>query len=297
MQYSKNLEFVVNQMLQVSPFQRPTCEKILQIEPVKRWTEKLFPWIKEISDDNNVLLKTIRPTENLFLVTDQLPKPNYENNSENKNRSSNFSAFKLPQIKTINHPIKINSITKISREYIQNIEEENEYSDLISPKELKKVKKESYIKKILHNKINDDAKILNPTINSQKYIPRAYPNSKCPTHILYNIEDDNNNKKKMKGNIKRKIDGLIENSKSSENLTNPSKDIVASLANNLTNDMQNISNNNSKKSQKRIGYSINMNNLALNNIGSLLEVYGNQIKQESLINHQKKLFNLESLKE
>jgi len=76
--YSAELSNLVKSLLQVSAYMRPSCEKILRMSSVQKWSEKLFP-SENLAEgpENNILLTTIRVPKNLLYLTDKLPKPRY----------------------------------------------------------------------------------------------------------------------------------------------------------------------------------------------------------------------------
>lgn len=57
-QFSADLSLIVKALLTVDPTKRPSCDEILQLKPVVRRMEKLFP--KEDETLENILLSTIR---------------------------------------------------------------------------------------------------------------------------------------------------------------------------------------------------------------------------------------------
>ena len=75
---------VIKFMLQVSPSYRPTCDQILSLPIIESLIKKFFPddqtgSTMPNSDDNNqeILLKTIRLSKNIFSLTERLPKAKY----------------------------------------------------------------------------------------------------------------------------------------------------------------------------------------------------------------------------
>ena len=75
---------VIKFMLQVSPSYRPTCNQILSLPIIESLIKKFFPddqtgSTMPNSDDNNqeILLKTIRLSKNIFSLTERLPKAKY----------------------------------------------------------------------------------------------------------------------------------------------------------------------------------------------------------------------------
>lgn len=131
------MEQIVNQMLQVSPFLRPTCDKLLQNEFVKEWSHKVLSNFNLEDLDENYLLKTIKPSNNLFSITNQLPKPNYDKEEKKINKTSlDMQSHSFP---------KLNKDKKIFNYYhlkqnMKNIEEENENVEIKSPEIPKDIK-------------------------------------------------------------------------------------------------------------------------------------------------------------
>ena len=273
-------------MLQVSPFLRPTCEKILKMEYVKKWADKLFPNLSEILNENNILLKTIKPSENLFLVTDKLPKATYEEKESVKNKSSDAAGFKLPQLKNANHPVKVN--TRLRSE-IHNIDESNEYSESLSPSKISNLKLDIPSSIKIKNLSEERWKFIG-ILNPQKYVPHNYQNPR--KHKLSDQEIETS--KKEKSIVRRKIEDYIENSKISSYGTKNSNDSNSYDNNHYIHDISSISSN--KKEMKHSGNSVNYNNLGINIFENALEIYGNKINnQESQINYQKKYFLIRRL--
>jgi len=75
---------VIKFMLQVSPSYRPTCDQILSLPIIESLVKKFFPEdaagsTAAQSDDNpqELLLKTIRLSKNIFSLTERLPKAKY----------------------------------------------------------------------------------------------------------------------------------------------------------------------------------------------------------------------------
>jgi hypothetical protein len=66
-------------MLQVSPSYRPTCDQILSLPIIESLIKKFFPEEQQypLTDDKEIMLKTIRLSKNIFSLTERLPKPTY----------------------------------------------------------------------------------------------------------------------------------------------------------------------------------------------------------------------------
>ena len=85
--YSKELAHVIKLMLQQKPKSRPSAEKILGSALIQKKVEELQIESIQQSDVNQELMKTIRLPKKLHYLTDRLPKPNYDNFSENDKNS------------------------------------------------------------------------------------------------------------------------------------------------------------------------------------------------------------------
>ena len=134
-QYSQDLEGVVRQLLQVSAPSRPTCEKILRFKSIESWCEKLFPNNDNIiSDEQNILLKTIKFPKNILNLTDQLPKATYCINSEAKNRNTTDDSLKFPNILKKENTLHINPLCKNNK--ISKIKELKEEYECAPPKSI-----------------------------------------------------------------------------------------------------------------------------------------------------------------
>jgi NIMA (never in mitosis gene a)-related kinase len=73
--YSKDLQIMVKNCLQVSPIARPTCDKILEMPGLlNHLTATLENLNIEIELDGG-LLNTIKVPRNLGQITERLPKP------------------------------------------------------------------------------------------------------------------------------------------------------------------------------------------------------------------------------
>ena len=82
--FSQEMATVIKFMLQVSPSYRPTCDQILSLPIIESLVKKFFP--EDVSgstapnsDDTpqDILLKTIRLSKNIFSLTERLPKAKY----------------------------------------------------------------------------------------------------------------------------------------------------------------------------------------------------------------------------
>ena len=82
---------LVRYLLQVNPKNRPNTEQLLQLPIVTKRMKKLIG--THDSEDYSVLLSTIKVTDNLLFLTDQLPVSAYDEYSE-------FSPPKAMHMKT-----------------------------------------------------------------------------------------------------------------------------------------------------------------------------------------------------
>lgn len=89
----------MRQLLQVSAPSRPTCEKILRMKSIETWNDRLFPNNENIvSDEQNILLKTIKFPKNILNLTSQLPKASYKQEIESKKRRTTDNSLIFPEI-------------------------------------------------------------------------------------------------------------------------------------------------------------------------------------------------------
>ena len=74
---------VIKFMPQVSPSYRPTCDQILSLPIIESLVKKFFPedtqsmTLPTTEDANEIMLKTIRLSKNIFSLTERLPKAKY----------------------------------------------------------------------------------------------------------------------------------------------------------------------------------------------------------------------------
>ena len=74
--FSTDLSNLVRSLLKANPDKRPTCEEILQMPSVRKKINQYFPDQKS-EFESSELLKTIYFPKNLMYLTNQLPKPSY----------------------------------------------------------------------------------------------------------------------------------------------------------------------------------------------------------------------------
>ena len=91
-QYSTDLSNLVRCLLQVNPKNRPNTEQLLEMPVVTKRMKKLFG--THDSEDYSVLLSTIKVSDNLLFLTDQLPVSTYDQ------YSPDFSPPKMIHMKT-----------------------------------------------------------------------------------------------------------------------------------------------------------------------------------------------------
>jgi NIMA (never in mitosis gene a)-related kinase len=96
--YSADLSRVVNSMLKINPNERPSCAQILEMPEVKRNMSHQMRTIEVLraSTNSDELLKTIKlpmGRHNFHKITEQLPKPNYEDANLKRYASESASRF------------------------------------------------------------------------------------------------------------------------------------------------------------------------------------------------------------
>lgn len=82
---------MIKNLLQVSPHNRPTCDKIINCSAVQ---SKINDNIGSIIHEDSILLKTIRIPKNLTLLYDKLPKASYQDILLNNNSTDNSFSYK-----------------------------------------------------------------------------------------------------------------------------------------------------------------------------------------------------------
>jgi NIMA (never in mitosis gene a)-related kinase 1/4/5 len=81
--FSQEMATVIKFMLQVSPSYRPSCDQILTLPIIESLIKKFFPdenlgsTMPNSGEENEVMLKTIRLSKNIFSLTERLPKAKY----------------------------------------------------------------------------------------------------------------------------------------------------------------------------------------------------------------------------
>jgi len=100
-QYSMDLHNFISMCLQVSPSNRPNCDKLLNHPLVIRHGQQVMQNL-EGAVDKNELMGTIKFSRNIRALADKLPKPNY---SEETPRSYEFEKGSLKKLVENQRPI------------------------------------------------------------------------------------------------------------------------------------------------------------------------------------------------
>jgi NIMA (never in mitosis gene a)-related kinase len=77
--YSSDLAKIIKTLLQQSPSSRPSCDQILHMPEINQRIYKDVIAADNLSQNPNFFLSTIRIPNNLKLLANRLPKPNYHN--------------------------------------------------------------------------------------------------------------------------------------------------------------------------------------------------------------------------
>jgi len=107
--FSQEMATVIKFMLQVSPSYRPTCDQILSLPIIESLIKKFFPEETQSQNlpethngDNEIMLKTIRLSKNIFSLTERLPKSQYRSPKVyGSNVSGDQSNSLLPQLTNV----------------------------------------------------------------------------------------------------------------------------------------------------------------------------------------------------
>jgi len=96
--FSRDLNFVLNSLLQVNPSNRPSCEDILKLQVIQNKIQFFNHFGLQDDFEEKILLQTIKIPKNLIFLGDKLPPKNYnesylvpfinniiEDNEDNKN--------------------------------------------------------------------------------------------------------------------------------------------------------------------------------------------------------------------
>ena len=95
-QFSNDLYKIVQLLLQVNPEKRPSCSEILKNPIIQRRIEFFKNYSGDDCSEDQALLKTILVPNNLCVLSDKLPKPNYGHKSVNNKKSNNNLNEKAP---------------------------------------------------------------------------------------------------------------------------------------------------------------------------------------------------------
>mmetsp|Transcript_9441 Transcript_9441/g.9414 ORF Transcript_9441/g.9414 Transcript_9441/m.9414 type:complete len:110 (-) Transcript_9441:335-664(-) len=76
--FSKELSKVIGQLLQVEPSARPSCEQLLKSSIIKKHSGKYVESPEESQE--NSLIDVIKVSDNIKIISNSLPKPNYGDN-------------------------------------------------------------------------------------------------------------------------------------------------------------------------------------------------------------------------
>jgi NIMA (never in mitosis gene a)-related kinase 1/4/5 len=110
--FSKDLRFVLRQLLQIEPSKRPTCEQLFRMPAVQRHLIN-----SPEQNEQNILLSPIKIPENQVLTSETLPKSNYTSLSKSDVPYLKQSPSKA--IKWNNKSLGINN-NSYSPDYIKN---------------------------------------------------------------------------------------------------------------------------------------------------------------------------------
>ena len=206
--YSDDISNIIKLLLKVNPNERPTCDQILKNKSVMERIDFFKDREGFIDDDfENMdemkLLKTLRVTQNLLFLSEQLPEPNYENKKsqrinpkKNNNRSNKINNnSSLPNISNVSHS-HIISEEKKDLDYNNSIKLNNNKSS-------KKLMLGYKITNNTNNLINKNYSIYNN--ETQKNLLIKTDNTLTPinksSHFLMNKDLDRNNHYELINNI------------------------------------------------------------------------------------------------
>ncbi len=92
--FSRDLNFILNSLLQVNPSNRPSCEDILKLQVIQNKIQFFNHFGLQDDFEEKILLQTIKIPKNLIFLGDKLPPKNYNESYEKKYRSySNKNVF------------------------------------------------------------------------------------------------------------------------------------------------------------------------------------------------------------
>ncbi|CAI2360519.1 unnamed protein product [Moneuplotes crassus] len=98
--YSTELSNLVRSLLKANPDKRPDCDEIIAMPSVMKKISILFPESEQFLESSE-LLKTIRFPKNFMYLTNQLPKPSYEEEVD-EDFTENIKASTLPFKQKVN---------------------------------------------------------------------------------------------------------------------------------------------------------------------------------------------------
>ena len=90
--FSNDLQTIVKLLIQVSPNDRPSCERILKHPIIQNRIEYFKAYANDEVSEDQALLQTIRIPKNLLFLSDKLPRPNYEKTNNSK-QMKNYRSF------------------------------------------------------------------------------------------------------------------------------------------------------------------------------------------------------------
>ena len=183
--YSDDMKEIIKLLLKVNPKERPNCTQILNHDIIKKRLD-FFQVQSGFDDeldtnDEGVLLKTIKVPKNIIFLTEKLPGSNYDDNNNNEHNDKSIKNHNKEEDK------KDNDINE-TKEEIKNTKKENTFPSNILPKikfnfaeknnqqnEINKFnnnnlelftnnEKKENIKEINNDIINDETKIINKKI-------------------------------------------------------------------------------------------------------------------------------------
>lgn len=136
-QFSNDLYKIVQLLLQVNPEKRPSCSEILKNPIIQRRIEFFKNYSGDDCSEDQALLKTILVPNNLGVLSDKLPKPNYghklvNNKKHNYNLNENAPNFNN-ESKEIVEDIKKNEIITNLNILKKNTSKKNNISILNRP--------------------------------------------------------------------------------------------------------------------------------------------------------------------
>ena len=102
--FSNDLQTIVKLLIQVSPNDRPSCERILKHPIIQNRIEYFKAYANDEVSEDQALLQTIRIPKNLLFLSDKLPRPNYEKHNNSK-QMKNYRSFTNNRELEVKNPI------------------------------------------------------------------------------------------------------------------------------------------------------------------------------------------------